>query len=222
MDDLADIFKIFRFLAKLRNFREMSIWRKILTVFGGLGFIMSLFLFFWTPSSVAVEDFQLGSGHQVSYEACREFGADASHFGDVAVDVSCSCFARHWAHEFSADYQADIKPGLTYMFNHYDQIEWTHDSDIVKIDHNLAREYASKAGKLNMPERTPDMMREQMSKLTKVTETCTDSWSLTDESLTEMLALGLNGTVLTVPQNEADVVIALRGTSDIPSLSASN
>ena len=108
------------------------------------------------------------------------------------------------------------------MFNHYDQIEWTHDSDIVKIDHNLAREYASKAGKLNMPERTPDMMREQMSKLTKVAETCTDSWILTDESLTEMLALGLNGTVLTVPQNEADVVIALRGASDIPSLSASN
>ena len=222
MDDLTDIFKILRFLSRLRNFREMSILQKGLTILGGLGLIFSLFLFFWTPGSVDAKDFKLGPGHLVAYEACTDYGDGSGYFGDVPVDGSCGCYARFWANGFSPEYQTDIKPGLAYMFDHYAQIDWSEVSDVAVVDRRLSDEYASKAGKLNMPKRTPDMMRRQMSKLTKVTEICTNSDYLTVEGVSEIVALGLKEVVMTPPQSEADVVIALRGASDVTHLSASN
>lgn len=194
-----------------------------MTVLGGLGLILSGFLFFWDPS-VDIEEFQLGAGHQVAYASCQAVGADyeVDYFGDVTVDESCACYARHWAHDFASDYQADIKTGLKYMYDYYEQVDWSQDADVEAVDRKMVAEYANMSGKLNMPKRTPDIMRRQMTHLAKVTETYTDFDSFIGTNLEAMIALDVKEPVFAAPENEADVVIALRGSSDAPHLSASN
>ena len=41
MDDLLDIFKVFKFSRRLANFKSMSLWQKILTVVGSLGLLLT-------------------------------------------------------------------------------------------------------------------------------------------------------------------------------------
>ena len=66
------------------------------------------------------------------------------------------------------------------------------------------------------------MMRRQMTTLTAATNICMDSWSLSGAVVADIAALAVNAPVaIDAPQSEADVVIALRGTSDVTRLSAS-
>lgn len=223
MDDLFDVFKIFKLFTRLKNFGELSLWQKIMAIFGVLGLLLTIVFFFWSPSEVEVEEFKLGPAHQVAYEACSEAGADADYFGDVTVPASCGCLARHWAHDFSSDHQTDIKAGLDYMFDYYDKVDWANETDYEQVDRLLVNKYAQMAGKLNMPTRPVDVMRSQMSTLTAATEVCMDSWALSGSAVTEIAALTVYGeSALDVPHNEADVVMALRGPSDATILSVSN
>ena len=228
MDDLLDIFKIFKFLRRLANFPSMPLWQKALTVIGGVGLLLSLIFtvvaYFMFPTLEA-EDFQLSPAHQTSYNACQGVGSyyETDYLGDVTTTEACGCYARHWAHEYDADYQSDIGPALTQMISLYDTVEILEEDTHEDIKKKFVAEYGKRAGTLTDVPRTASMMRQQMGSLMDISATCLNFLSYDDAGLAAMLALNPYGSsTIEAPQNEAEVVIALRGSSDATELTALN
>ena len=228
MDDLLDIFKVFKFLRRLANFKSMSLWQKILTVVGGLGLLLTGVLaavsFFLYPT-LEVEDFNLTPAHQVSYNACQKVGEDyqMEYLGDVTTAEACSCYSRHWAHEYDAGHQSDFGLAMVSMISYYSEVEITEDESFDDVKRKFSREYAKRAGTLTEVPRTTDVMYQQMATLMDASATCLDFLSYDKAGIAAMLALRpFADALIDVPQSEADVVIALRGSSNILTLTASN
>jgi len=146
MEELRDVMRVFRFLTRLKDFKNFTRGQKVKTSAVGAGLFASVFGFFSGGGLIPLEDFQLTAEHQQVNSACMAImeRRDAE-FSTVYDSENCACTARQWAALSYSDSHDAFEAPYDYIIDFYVNYTASDDAeeqaDFGKISKELIHSY---------------------------------------------------------------------------------
>jgi len=211
MDELRDVMRVFRFLTRLKDFKNFSRGQKLKTGAVGTGLLASIFGFFSGGGEIPLEDFRLTASHQMVNASCMAtMESHDAEFNAVYDGEFCGCASRQWAARFHDEDHPAFTESYDYLIKFYNGYTAEND-DYSRMDADLVRDYTVKGGVSSEPK---ILRRSRMESLVEVTNICTNYESFQGDAFKRMISLPVKGESLhKTPQELEDgrVQIALRG-----------
>jgi len=195
MDELRDLLKVFRFVMRLKDFKNFTRGQKLKTGAVGAGLTASIFGFFSGDGLIPTEEFQLTTEHQVVNAACLSvMESRGAEFDTVYNSENCACTAREWAARSYSDSYGEFEGAYSYMIDFYMNYDFEgadEELDYARIGRDLVREYS--ADNAGAETEIIALRRARMQQTAEVMAVCANYESYQGDAFKRMISLPVKG-----------------------------